>query len=385
MKLKDVAAGAPLKETFTNAFEYSDCWVDDARLVVLNAMDAKARGADIRTRTEAATARGENGKWTIDLEDKATGKRERVNASVLVNAAGPWVDDVLQRKTGVNGKPRIRLVKGSHIVVPKLFDHDRAYIFQNDDKRIVFAIPYETDYTLIGTTDVDYTGDPGAVKIDADEIAYLCKLASAYFKQPIAPQSVVWTYSGVRPLMDDGATAAQEATRDYVLELDDRLGAPLLNIFGGKITTYRRLAEAAIEKLDGLLDTGTAWTAGATLPGGDFPVDGVPALERDVQRLAPSLPGSTVHRLVRTYGTRAKQIVTGDGGHGMGQMLGADLSESEASYLVDNEWARTADDILWRRTKLGLRVTPEEFRPAVQLAGGAPPARGMNRVELMRV
>jgi glycerol-3-phosphate dehydrogenase len=251
-------------------------------------------------------------------------------------------------------------VKGSHIVVPKLFDHDRAYIFQNDDKRIVFAIPYETDYTLIGTTDVDYTGDPGNVKIDADEIAYLCKLASSYFKQPIAPRSVVWTYSGVRPLMDDGATAAQEATRDYVLELDDKLGAPLLNIFGGKITTYRRLAEAAIDKLDGLLTTGQAWTAGATLPGGDFPVDGVAALERDVQRLAPSLSSATVHRLVRTYGTRAKQIVTGRDGRGMGQTLGADLSESEAAYLVANEWARTADDILWRRTKLGLRVTPEE-------------------------
>ena len=375
VKLKDVPAGQPLKDTFTNAFEYSDCWVDDARLVVLNAMDAKARGADIRTRTEAVTARGENGKWTLDLEDKTTGKRERVMASVLINAAGPWVDDVLQRKAGMNGKPRIRLVKGSHIVVPKLFDHDRAYIFQNDDKRIVFAIPYEADYTLIGTTDVDYTGDPGSVKIEADEIDYLCKLASAYFKQPIAPESVVWTYSGVRPLMDDGATAAQEATRDYVLELDDRLGAPLLNIFGGKITTYRRLAEAAIDKLDGLLATGSAWTAGATLPGGDFPVDGVPALERDVQRLAPTLPGETVHRLVRTYGTRAKQIVTGGDGHGMGEMLGADLSESEATYLVANEWARTADDILWRRTKLGLRVTPEESaRLSNWLAAHAPRA-----------
>ena len=243
IRLKDVPAGAPLQDTFTNAFEYSDCWVDDARLVVLNAMDAKARGADIRTRTEAVTARGENGKWIIDLENKTTGKRERVTANVLINAAGPWVDDVLHRKAGKNGKPRIRLVKGSHIVVPKLFDHDRAYIFQNDDKRIVFAIPYETDYTLIGTTDVDYQGDPGNVKIDAEEIEYLCKLASSYFKQGISPQSVVWTYSGVRPLMDDGATAAQEATRDYVLELDDTLGAPLLNIFGGKITTYRRLAE----------------------------------------------------------------------------------------------------------------------------------------------
>lgn len=360
VKLKDVPAGKPLKDSFTHAFEYSDCWVDDARLVVLNAMDAKGRGADIRTRTEAVTARAGEGKWTLDLEDKTSGKRTSASARILVNAAGPWVDDVLNRKAGMNGKPRIRLVKGSHIVVPKIFSHDRAYIFQNDDKRIVFAIPYERDFTLIGTTDVDYAGDPGQVKIDQQEIDYLCKLASAYFKETVAPQSVVWTYSGVRPLMDDGATAAQEATRDYVLELDEKLGAPLLNIFGGKITTYRRLSEDAIAKLDGLLETGTPWTAGATLPGGDFPVNGVSALEADIKALMPALNDATVSRLVRTYGTRAKTIVSGANGHGLGRMLGADLSEREATYLVENEWARTADDILWRRTKLGLRVSPEE-------------------------
>lgn len=373
VNLKQVPAGAPLQERFSRAFEYSDCWVDDARLVVLNAMDARARGADIRTRTEAVSAQPSNGGWQIDLEDKATGRRDKVRARVLVNAAGPWVDEVLNAKAGLNGKPRIRLVKGSHIVVPKMFDHDRAYIFQNDDRRIVFAIPYERDFTLIGTTDVDYKGDPGSVQIDADEIGYLTRLASSYFKKQVAPRDVVWSYSGVRPLMDDGATAAQEATRDYVLELDQSRGAPLLNVFGGKITTYRRLAEETIAKLSGLLSTGTAWTAGAALPGGDFPVDGVDALVGDVRRTAPGVDATLARRLVRTYGTRAKDIVAGVTNAGkLGRMFGADLSEREVNYLRDQEWAQTADDILWRRTKLGLRLTKEQARDlAAYLAGHA--------------
>lgn len=360
VNLKRIPAGDPLKDSFTRAFEYSDCWVDDARLVVLNAMDARARGADIRTRTEALSARAEDGGWEIDIEDKNGGKRTRERASVLVNAAGPWVDEVLNNRTGKNGRPRIRLVKGSHIVVPKLFDHDRAYIFQNDDERIVFAIPYEGEFTLIGTTDVDYAGEPGAVKIESSEIDYLCRLASTYFKKPVTPRQVVWTYSGVRPLIDDGATAAQEATRDYVLELDDTLGAPLLNVFGGKITTYRRLAEDALDKLDSVLAIGERWTAGATLPGGDFAVDGAAALKGAVQQLAPALTSPTVQRLVRTYGTRALKIASATAEKGLGRVFGADLSEREAAYLVENEWARTAEDILWRRTKLGLRVTTQE-------------------------
>ena len=279
----------------------------------------------------------------------------------MINAAGPWVDDVLTQRVGQNGKPRIRLVKGSHIVIPKIFSHDRAYIFQNADRRIVFAIPYETDYTLIGTTDVDYTGDPGAVAITDEEVRYLCASASEYFKTPARADQVVWTYSGVRPLLDESGGAAQEATRDYVLELDTDNGqVPLLNIFGGKITTYRRLAEEAIAKLSGSLKIGPSWTAGATLPGGDFPVDGYETLARDLAQSCPALGDATTRRLVRNYGTRARAIVgNAKNADELGQDFGAGLSEREVRYLVSNEWAITADDILWRRTKLGLRFDTE--------------------------
>ena len=364
INLTGAAAGGPLRSEFTRAFEYSDCWVDDARLVVLNAIDAKARGADIKTRTQVISARRTNDHWSVDLEYKPTGQRQTVEARTLINAAGPWVDDVLTRRVGQNGKHRIRLVKGSHIVVPKLFSHDRAYIFQNADRRIVFAIPYETDFTLIGTTDVDYTGDPGAVAITAEEVRYLCASASKYFKSPARPDQVVWTYSGVRPLLDEGGGTAQEATRDYVLELDTANGqVPLLNIFGGKITTYRRLAEEAIAKLSGSLSTGPAWTAGVTLPGGDFPVDGYENLVREFAVSCPALDAPTARRLVRNYGTRARAVV-GDAkkADDLGQDFGAGLSEREVRYLIANEWAVTADDILWRRTKLGLRFDTEAKR-----------------------
>ncbi len=356
INLARAAAGAPLKSEFTRAFEYSDCWVDDARLVVLNAMDAKARGADIRTRTEVVSARRSKDHWSVDLENKQTGQTQTIEARSLINAAGPWVDDVLTRRVGQNGKPRIRLVKGSHIVVPKIFDHDRAYIFQNADRRIVFAIPYETDFTLIGTTDVDYAGDPAAVAITDDEVTYLCNSASSYFNKPTHPGQVVWTYSGVRPLMNEGGGTAQEATRDYVLELDTSNGhVPLLNIFGGKITTYRRLAEEAIAKLSEHLNTRSAWTAGATLPGGDFPVDGYENLVLEIAASCPGLKNAGARRLARNYGTRARAIVTdAKTADDLGQDFGAGLSEREVRYLVANEWALTSDDILWRRTKLGL-------------------------------
>lgn len=358
------AAGDPLKGEFTRAFEYSDCWVDDARLVVLNAMDAKAHGADIKTRTQFVSARRTNDHWSLVLESKLTGTRQTLDARTLINAAGPWVDDVLTRRVGQNGKPRIRLVKGSHIVVPKLFSHDRAYIFQNADRRIVFAIPYEMDFTLIGTTDVDYTGDPGAVAITDEEVRYLCASASEYFKTPARPDQVVWTYSGVRPLLDEGGVSAQEATRDYVLELDTANGqVPLLNIFGGKITTYRRLAEEAIAKLSDSLSTGSTWTAGATLPGGDFPVDGYENLARELAQSCSGLDTATARRLVRSYGTRARAII-GDAktADDLGQDFGSGLSEREVRYLIANEWAVTADDILWRRSKLGLRFDSEAKR-----------------------
>lgn len=356
-------AGKPLKAEFTRGFEYSDCWVDDARLVVLNARDAADRGADIRVGTELVAAVRHADHWELTLEDKSTGERKSATAKVLVNAAGPWVSDVLQRAKRTNSTASVRLVKGSHIVVPSLFAHDRAYIFQNADRRIIFAIPYEQDFTLIGTTDIDYQGDPAAVAIDAEETNYLCEAASAYFKAPVSPSDVVWTYSGIRPLYNEGNVSAQEVTRDYVLDLDGRNGEPkLLNIFGGKITTFRHLAEDALKRLAPHLPAkGRPWTSKASLPGGDFPVNGIGALIGALEQEFPALPKKMLQRLVRAYGTRSRKVLDGvrlleD----MGVSFGGSLYEREVRYLVSEEWARTAEDILWRRSKLGLRLTTEE-------------------------
>lgn len=351
-------AGEPLQRRYTRAFEYSDCWVDDARLVVLNAADAVARGADIRVRTEVVAAGRSGGLWTVGLRDSGSGKASEIQARTLVNAAGPWVGEVIGSRIGTSSPGKIRLVKGSHIVVPRLFTHNRAYIFQNADRRIVFAIPYERDFTLIGTTDVDYAGDPRDARISEGEIAYLCAAVSAYFARPVTAGDVCWTYAGVRPLFDDGGGSAQEATRDFVLELDAKAGeAALLNVFGGKITTYRRLAELALARLAPYLPgAGCAWTGGVPLPGGDFPVDGFDALLAGLERDRPWLGAETAWRLVRTYGTVALAIVAGASRlEDLGIDFGAGLSEREVRHLVRNEWARTADDILWRRTKLGLR------------------------------
>jgi glycerol-3-phosphate dehydrogenase len=353
------AAGRPLKDDRAKAFEYSDCWVEDARLVVLNAMDAAIRGAAIRTRTRIAAARREGGLWRLDPQGGET-----IWARALVNAAGPWVGAVLDGVVHTDAKAAVRMVQGSHIVVPKLYDHDRCYIFQNGDGRIVFAIPYERDFTLIGTTDRDYHGDPADVAATPGEIGYLCAAASEYFRQPVTPESVVWTYSGVRPLYDDGASKAQEATRDYVLTLDAPPdGAPLLSIFGGKITTYRRLAEAAIARLapHGPWAARAAWTRTGALPGGDFPVEGFAALVDGIAAAHPWLERGTVTRLARAYGTRARDIL-GDakGLADLGRHFGADLYERELRYLMRAEWARRAEDVLWRRGKLGLRLSPQE-------------------------
>lgn len=351
-------AGDPLKPEFTKGFEYSDCWVLDARLVVLNAVDAARRGADIRVRTEVLRATRQGGHWEIEVEDKTTGRRETVKARMLVNAAGPWISDVISQRIAVTSRSRTRLVKGSHVVVPRLFDHDRAYIFQNADQRIIFAIPYEGEFTLIGTTDVDFKGDPATPAASEDEIAYLCDAASEYFINPIAPADVVWSYSGVRPLYDDGASAAQEATRNYVLELDGQgEEPPLLNIFGGKITTYRHLAEDALKELsDWLPGAGAPWTRGAALPGGDFAVDGFENLVADLAAVNLDTDPALVRRLARAYGTKARDILAAD----PGIHFGAGLWQREVEYLARHEWARTADDILWRRTKLGLRLSREE-------------------------
>jgi glycerol-3-phosphate dehydrogenase len=355
--------GKPLKGGFGRGFEYSDCWVEDTRLVVLNARDAADRGATILTRSRVVGLVRAGGAWTATIEDTLTRDRRTVTARLVVNAAGPWVDAVLRGPLGRNDVKNVRLVQGSHIVVRRLYDHDRAYIFQNADGRIIFAIPYEGDFTLIGTTDRDYTGDPADVRITEGEIDYLLAAASEYFANPIGRDQIVWSYSGVRPLYDDGASKAQEATRDYVLKLDGDAGeARLINVFGGKITTYRRLAESVLEKIEEALGArGPRWTAGAKLPGGDFPVTGFEALVGDISASRPGIAPQIIRRLARAYGTRARDIL-GDAREDadLGRAFGAGLTEAEVRHLVASEWARTADDVIWRRSKLGLRLGPAE-------------------------
>jgi glycerol-3-phosphate dehydrogenase len=350
---------------YTRGFEYSDCFVDDARLVVLTARDAADRGAEIRTRSRAVEIRQVSKIWQVTVEDGATSERSTIQARVLVNAGGPWVERVLALGAGVNARAKVRLVQGSHIVVPKLYAHDRAYMFQNSDGRIVFVIPYQDDFTLIGTTDRDYDGDPADVKASTEEIQYLCASVSEYLTKPVKPEDVVWTYSGVRPLYDDGASEAKAATRDYVFELDTPGGTPLLSIYGGKITTYRRLAEEALERLDPYLRSARArkgWTAKAPLPGGDMDVSAVPALAAELVRLYPFLSPSHANRLAHAYGTRAaKMLGNAKSIADLGQSFGASLTESEVRYLMSSEWARTAEDIVWRRSKLGLRLSASEI------------------------
>jgi glycerol-3-phosphate dehydrogenase len=369
---RDVA-GKPLKPEYRRAFEYSDCWVEDSRLVVLNAMDAAARGAVIETRTEMLRAERRAGLWSVRVRDRTTGVVRDIGAKALVNAAGPWVAEVVSNRLGMPVDAPVRLVKGSHIVVPRLFEHERAYIFQNADGRIVFAIPYEGTFTLIGTTDLDYEGDPSEPHITDAEIEYLCSAASEYFSKSIAPADVVWTYAGVRPLYDDGASEAQAATRDYVLKVDGGEAlAPVLNIYGGKITTYRRLAEAALDRLAPYVGQGTPWTAAAPLPGGDFPVDGFAAEVAELRKRCPSCGHEQARRLARAYGTRARAIVDGiQTPADWGETFGADLTEREVRYLMDQEWARTAEDVLWRRSKLGLKLGAAETKRLTDWMNGA--------------
>ncbi|MCW5722285.1 MAG: glycerol-3-phosphate dehydrogenase [Devosia sp.] len=355
------AAGKPLKPGYRLGFEYSDCWVDDARFVVLNASDAAERGATIHVRTKVVSARRENGGWTIELDGEAG--RQSVRARMLINAGGPWVDEVIDGVLGNKGAHNVRLVQGSHIVVKKLYDHDRCYFFQNGDGRIFFAIPYEGDFTLIGTTDRDYEGDPKDVTISAEETDYLLAAASEYFARPVTRDAIVWSYSGVRPLYDDGASAAQEATRDYVLKLDGGAAdGAVIHVFGGKLTTSRRLAESVLEKIEGVLGKkGPAWTKQSTLPGGDFPVLNFEAEARRLGLDYPDLPQGLTRRLLRLYGTKARVLLGNRKSvAALGAPFGADLYAAEVDYLVANEWARTAQDVLWRRTKLGLRVGKED-------------------------
>ena len=356
LNLTNDPAGVPLRDRFRLAYEYSDCWIDDSRLVVLNAKDAAMRGAKIMTRTEVVRARCTEGLWTIDLETNGT--RRSVCSRMLVNAAGPWVSDVIRRIVGQNGSGSARLVRGSHIVTRRLFNHDKCYFLQGTDGRIIFVIPYETDFTLIGTTDVDHA-DPSVPPSCTDEEAgYLLEFASQYFKTPLGKDNIVWTYSGVRSLREDGAASASSVTRDYILEVDDAAGAPLLNVFGGKITTYRRLSEAALDRIATRLgSSGKRWTSDAPLPGGDFPLDGVLRLIADLRREFAFLDEWWAQRLVRTYGTEARQILSGAQGlEDLGKDFGATITAAELDWAIRHEWVRCAEDFLWRRTKLGLRV-----------------------------
>ncbi len=363
--------GKPLKRKYKHGFAYTDCQTDDARLVVLNAMDAHARGADIRVGARVIAAQREGGVWRITSEDMA-GVRTTVTAKALVNATGPWVNDTLDI-AGAAKPSGVRLVQGSHIVTKKLYDHDRAYIFQNGDGRIVFTIPWQGDFTMIGTTDRDWKAAPEKIEASAEEIAYLCAAVDEYFERAVTPADVVWAWSGVRALVDDGASDAQEATRDYVLSLDAPGGeAPVLSVYGGKITTYRRLAEAALKKLAPHLPAvgGPSWTGKAALPGGDFPRGGVEVLIGELMEQYPFLAPAHARRLVRSYGTRAFAWLDGaTAAEDLGEVLLADLTAREVNYLMDKEWARTAQDVLYRRSKLNLRASAEdEARLAAYIA-----------------
>lgn len=357
LDLRRHAAGAPLKPEFVHGYAYSDCRVDDARLVILNARDAADRGAEVRTRCEVQRLEREGAHWTIHTDCGS------YRARAVVNATGPSVLSLLGR-AHEDAEHGMRLVRGSHIVVPRLFDHGFAYFFQLPDGRIFFAIPYERDFTLIGTTDVDHHGGLAGIRASEEEVAYLCDGASHYFRKAVTPADVVWTYSGVRPLLDDGSGKPEAATRGYRLELSDEdEGAPILSVFGGKITTYRHLAEEAMEVLAGRLPElrGPGWTADAPLPGGDFPLGGEDALNAALTARYPFLDSAWADRLGRSYGTLAETVL-GDAQtlEDCGRHFGHGLTEREVAYLKQREWAATAEDILWRRGKLGLRFTAAE-------------------------
>ncbi len=362
LDLTGTPEGAPLQDRFAKAYEYSDCWVEDSRLVVLNARDAQARGATILTRAEVTSARVEDGIWTVTVQ--AADERRTLRAKMLVNATGPWVGDVIHGKLRLNSQENVRLVRGSHIVTRKMYDHEKCYFFQGTDGRIIFAIPYEQDFTLIGTTDAEHDDPSRAPACTDAERDYLCNFASQYFKNPVTADDVVWSYSGVRPLYDDGASSATAATRDYTLKIDRSAGAPVLNVFGGKITTYRRLAESALQKIGTVLPLAREnWTAGAALPGGGFAHDGGPALVADLLRAHPFLSDFWARRLIRAYGKEAR-VILGDAtkARDLGRDFGATLTEAEVRWLMDREFARSAEDIVWRRSKLGLRMTPDQIR-----------------------
>ena len=363
LKLSGTPEGEPLYDHFEKAYEYSDCWIEDSRLVVLNARDAEARGARINVRTRVISAKQVDGIWHITLQNSQNHDRRIVRAKLLVNAGGPWVEDIIRKTVRINTHEGVRLVRGSHIITHKLYNHDKCYFFQGEDGRIAFTIPYETDFTLIGTTDVDHNDLNIKPICTPEEQNYLIEFVSKYLKVQISNKDILSTYSGVRPLYNDGDSTAAAATRDYVLKMDTSTGAPLLNIFGGKITTYRKLAETALEKIATVFPKAAKpWTAGAALPGGDFPVDGVVEITQKLISNYKFLTTPWATRLIKAYGTEAfKLLGNAKTKEDLGQSFGATLTAQEVIWLVEKEYARTAEDIIWRRSKLGLRLTPPEI------------------------
>jgi glycerol-3-phosphate dehydrogenase len=345
-----------LKSSLTRGFEYSDCWVDDARLVLLNAQEVVVRGGEVRTRTQVTRAYRENGLWVVEAKNADTGEVFTWRAKGLVNATGPWVKHFFDNGLELKSPYGIRLIKGSHIVVPRVHNQPQAYILQNEDHRIVFVIPWMDEFSIIGTTDVEYNGDPHDVKIDDNEVNYLLKVYNDHFKKQLNKDDIVWTYSGVRPLCDDESDSPQAITRDYTLDVHDQDGkAPLLSVFGGKLTTYRKLAEHALEKLSGYYDNcGPAWTKNGVLPGGDLGTDR-DSYAAQLRRRFTWLPEALARRYVRTYGTRAEQLIgTAQSLEDLGEHFGHHLYEAELRYLVAEEWVVELDDAIWRRTKLGM-------------------------------
>jgi glycerol-3-phosphate dehydrogenase len=384
LDLRTAPEGRPLRKAFAKGFAYSDCWVDDARLVVLNALDAAERGAMVLTRTQCTGARRVDGRWRAELVCRETGQHLPVHARALVNAAGPWVEQMLEQIPGIDSRRRIRLVKGSHIVTKKFWDGPQAYLLQNTDRRVIFVNPYEGDLALIGTTDIAVEGEPGEVAVEPAEIDYLLAVVNRYFARELCPGDVVHSFAGVRPLYDDAAANPSAITRDYVFEVEPERPAPglppLLSVFGGKITTYRKLAEHALEKLAPFLgDLGPAWTATAPLPGGDMANADFDAFLAALSYQHPWLPADLAQHYARLYGTRARDLL-GDATsiEGLGPHLGGLLYAREVDYLCRVEWARTPADILERRTKHGLHLCDDQKRSLhlwLQRARRPPPDR----------
>ena len=364
IKLNNSEFGSPLKSNFKFGYEYSDCWVDDSRLVILNAIDAASKGANLQNYCKVTNVSKSDGLWSITTTNSIDGKQRVSKAKSFINASGPWIDDVLESSFKKKNSKNVRLVRGSHIVVNKLFDHDRSYICQNNDNRIFFMIPYEDKFTLIGTTDIDHGQSAGKVEISEEEQLYICKSANEYLNTEISLKDIVWSYSGVRPLYDDGASEAQDATRDYVIKVEEQDSSLMVNIFGGKITTYRRLSESILKHVEGFLGKrGNAWTEKSSLPGGDIAVDGQFDLNTKLHKKFPFLTEETIKRLVRSYGTISFDIFGGaENLESLGEHFGSGLYEREVNYLIQEEWSRTSDDILFRRSKLGLFFSKDEIK-----------------------